>query len=66
MKVIRRCLKTGAINFREINISREQLSQWHIGVDLLKISPELTREEVAFITTGEYAESWKQQDEQNE
>jgi len=65
MKVIRRCLKTGSINAREIAVTRQQLAAWNMGADLAKLAPDLTEEEVKFIDTGEYPEKWMQEFSEN-
>lgn len=66
MKVIRRCLKSGEINTREIDVTREQLTAWHMGADLVKLAPHLSAEEVQFIDTGYFSEKWRLQISENE
>ena len=58
---------TGIKRTLEIDISEEQLSQWHDGKDLIQnIAPHLSDGEREFIMTGVTSEEWDEAFEEDE
>lgn len=68
MKITKYCFMTGKDHTKDLNITEEQIANWHKGMLIQHAMPHLTDSEREFLMSGLSDEGWNQlfKDTENE